>query len=95
MYSRVKIGGTLVCVIGAVTMSISQSAANPPFKEDTNISSPFPFSTSELDKEKIVGCIYLMAAVFVLSSMVVLQVQDLYMGFSYFHYVSSYFSITL
>ncbi|XP_074359192.1 WAT1-related protein At5g47470-like isoform X2 [Apium graveolens] len=74
---RVKIGGTLLCVIGAVTMSISQSAANPPFEEDTGISSPFPFSTSEFDKEKIVGCIYLMAAVFVLSSMVVLQATTL------------------
>lgn len=75
-YSRVKIGGTLLCVIGAFTMSISQSAASPPIEEDTDISSPFPFSISDFDKEKIVGCIYLTAAVFVLSSMVVLQVPS-------------------
>ncbi|KAK1381776.1 Nodulin MtN21 /EamA-like transporter family protein [Heracleum sosnowskyi] len=77
MYSRVKIAGTLMCVIGAVTMSISQSAANPPFGEDTDFSSPFPFSTSAFDTEKVVGCIYLVAAVIVLSSMVVLQATTL------------------
>lgn len=77
IYSRVKIAGTLMCVIGAVTMSISQSAANPPSEVDTDFSSPFPFSASVFDKEKIVGCIYLLTAVFVLSSMVVLQATTL------------------
>ncbi|WOG86278.1 hypothetical protein DCAR_0205479 [Daucus carota subsp. sativus] len=77
MYSRVKILGTLMCVIGAVTMSISQSAASPYLEEDTDISSPSPSTTNIFDKEKVAGCIYLMAAVLVLSSMVVLQATTL------------------
>lgn len=68
MYSKIKILGTLLCVAGAVTMSIMHSAAK---ENQTSVSS----NSSFFDVEKIVGCAYLLAAVFVLSSNVVLQVK--------------------
>lgn len=71
VYSKVKIVGTLMCVAGALAMSIMHSAGK---KEDkfTSASSDVVF-----DKEKIIGCLYLMGAVFVLSSNIVLQAVTL------------------
>lgn len=64
-YSQVKIIGTLLCVVGAVMMSL------------LNNSSPKSSKPSEaiFDREKIVGCLYLLVAVFSLSTNVVLQVD--------------------
>ncbi|KAL9265594.1 WAT1-related protein [Drosera capensis] len=74
LYSRVKIGGTLLCVVGAVTMSILQSTTVQPAEEA-------PLSSLALDgafdREKIIGCLYLVAGVFVLSSNIVLQAHTL------------------
>ncbi|KAI3408039.1 uncharacterized protein J3R85_020520 [Psidium guajava] len=71
VYSKVKIVGTLLCVAGALAMSIMHSAG----KKEAKLTS----ATSDVvfDKEKIVGCLYLMAAVFVLSSNIVLQAVTL------------------
>ncbi|XVF10844.1 hypothetical protein REPUB_Repub07fG0218100 [Reevesia pubescens] len=72
-YSKVKIGGTLLCVLGALTMSVMQSTVSP--KDARMIAAP----TNDVifDKDKIIGCMYLMAAVLVLSSNVVLQATTL------------------
>lgn len=72
LYSKVKILGTLLCVVGAITMSILQSTITiPAAKQLTNSAPPIVL----LNKEKIIGCLYLMVAVFILSSNVVLQVN--------------------
>ncbi|XP_031248500.1 WAT1-related protein At5g47470 [Pistacia vera] len=70
LHSKVKILGTLLCVGGALTMSLMHSTA--PVKEAAKgTSSVSP--AMMFDREKIVGCMYLLAAVFVLSSSIVLQ----------------------
>ncbi|CAN1779771.1 WAT1-related protein At5g47470 [Linum perenne] len=69
IYSKVKIMGTLLCVVGALTMSLMHSRSS---KEASSFIS-FPTDIS-IDMEKLVGCAYLVAAVLVLSSNVVLQV---------------------
>ena len=74
MYSKVKIAGTLLCVVGALTMSIIQSTTSVPAKE-APLSSPSPDTI--FDREKIIGCLYLISAVFALSSSVVLQVTSI------------------
>ncbi|CAL1375844.1 unnamed protein product [Linum trigynum] len=71
IYSKVKIIGTLLCVVGALTMSFMHSST---IKEPAFIASP---TDVFIDKDKLVGCLYLMAAVFVLSSNVVLQATTL------------------
>ncbi|XP_038876022.1 WAT1-related protein At5g47470-like [Benincasa hispida] len=70
VYSKVKILGTLLCVVGALTMSIMQSTITIPAKEQIITSPP---TIVFFNKEKIVGCLYLMLAVFILSSDVVLK----------------------
>ncbi|XP_037494209.1 WAT1-related protein At5g47470 isoform X2 [Jatropha curcas] len=72
IYSKVKISGTLVCVVGALLMSVMHSSKQT---KDTQLLIPPP--NVIFDKEKIIGCLYLMAAVFVLSSNVVLQAYTL------------------
>ncbi|OIV89303.1 hypothetical protein TanjilG_23717 [Lupinus angustifolius] len=76
-YSKVKIIGTLLCVLGALTMSIMSSISiSAPNKEEATIqllSSP-PLPPDILfDRQKIFGCLYLLAAVFILSSNIILQ----------------------
>ncbi|XP_024996626.1 WAT1-related protein At5g47470 [Cynara cardunculus var. scolymus] len=75
-YSRVKIVGTFLCVLGAITMSLMQSTKKNPFSEDVFLHDPLS-SRSEhfyiFNKDRIIGCFYLVAAVIVLSSDVVLQ----------------------
>ncbi|XP_038725048.1 WAT1-related protein At5g47470-like isoform X2 [Tripterygium wilfordii] len=66
-YSKVKIAGTLLCVVGATTMSLIHSTASPGHQHLDPV----------FDRKKIIGCLYLMAAVFVLSSNVVLQAATL------------------
>ncbi|XP_057422263.1 WAT1-related protein At5g47470-like [Lotus japonicus] len=74
-YSRVKIIGTLLCVVGAVAMSMMQSlSTSVPIKEGTvtvQLASPPPVLT--FDRDKIFGCIYLLVAIIILSSSIVLQ----------------------
>ncbi|XVE57646.1 hypothetical protein DITRI_Ditri04bG0106500 [Diplodiscus trichospermus] len=73
IYSKVKIAGTLLCVVGALAMSIMQSTVS---SKDARMIAP---QTEDVifDKDKIIGCMYLMAAVLVLSSNVVLQATTL------------------
>ncbi|XP_004511689.1 WAT1-related protein At5g47470 isoform X2 [Cicer arietinum] len=73
-YSKIKILGTLLCVLGAFTMSIMQSISAPPAtKKETTIQSLSTPSDFLFDIQKIIGCLYLMASVLILSSNVVLQ----------------------
>ncbi|MBA0852888.1 hypothetical protein Goshw_010880 [Gossypium schwendimanii] len=73
LYSKVKIGGTLLCVLGALTMSLMHSSVSP---ESARMFAA-PTSDFVFNKDKIIGCMYLMAAVLVLSSNVVLQATTL------------------
>ncbi|KAL4324389.1 hypothetical protein GQ457_11G022620 [Hibiscus cannabinus] len=73
LYSRVKIGGTLLCVLGALTMSLMHSTVS---SGSTSMLSA-PTDDAFFDKDKIIGCMYLIAAVLVLSSNVVLQAATL------------------
>lgn len=69
-YSKVKIAGTMVCVGGALTMSIMHSASASARDALTSA----PLTDVSFDNNKIIGCLYLLAAVFALSTNVVLQV---------------------
>ncbi|CAB4309998.1 unnamed protein product [Prunus armeniaca] len=74
LYSKVKILGTLLCVLGAITMSIMQSTTTPAERE-----AQFQARAPDVvfDRQKIIGCLYLLSAVFVLSSNIVLQATTL------------------
>ncbi|KAL9350476.1 hypothetical protein Peur_057731 [Populus x canadensis] len=74
VYSKVKIVGTILCVVGALMMSLMSSTESA--KESKSSESTPPGDLS-FDKHKINGCLYLIAAVFVLSSNVVLQATTL------------------
>ncbi|XP_003608703.3 WAT1-related protein At5g47470 isoform X2 [Medicago truncatula] len=73
-YSRVKIMGTLLCVLGAFTMSLMQSISTPlPIEELTvELTTPSPPFVM-FDRNKIIGCLYLLVSILVLSGTVVLQ----------------------
>ncbi|XP_074321780.1 WAT1-related protein At5g47470-like [Silene latifolia] len=76
-YSRVKIVGTSLCVIGAITMSIFQGS-HPTKGTDGGAPTATNLPPYDIaDTQQIIGCLYLTAAVFVLSSNVVLQAQTL------------------
>uniref|UniRef100_A0A2C9WC73 WAT1-related protein n=1 Tax=Manihot esculenta TaxID=3983 RepID=A0A2C9WC73_MANES len=68
VYSKVKIVGTLLCVAGALLMSLMHTS-----KETKDAHFLVPSVDFIFDKQKMIGCMYLMGAVFVLSSNVVLQ----------------------
>ncbi|KAJ9147709.1 hypothetical protein P3X46_029835 [Hevea brasiliensis] len=72
VYSKVKIVGTLLCVAGALLMSLMHSS-----KTAKDAGLLVPSVDVVFDKQKMIGCLYLMAAVFVLSSNVVLQASTL------------------
>ncbi|RDX90455.1 WAT1-related protein, partial [Mucuna pruriens] len=73
MHSKVKILGTLLCVLGALTMSIMQSISAPATEKNATLLFPLTSSGSFFDTHKIMGCLYLVIAVLILSSNVVLQ----------------------
>ncbi|KAG6633498.1 WAT1-related protein At5g47470-like [Carya illinoinensis] len=73
VYSKVKIIGTLLCVVGALTMSIMHSTGVT--AREAELKHPFP--DIAFDTQKIIGCLYLIAAVLALSSNVVLQAKTL------------------
>ncbi|KAL3499611.1 hypothetical protein ACH5RR_038704 [Cinchona calisaya] len=79
IYSKAKIGGTLLCIVGAVIMSLMQSTLDAQTARETlsHISVPPPPPQSIFDEQKIMGCLYLMTAVFVLSSTIILQATTL------------------
>ncbi|CAJ1943352.1 unnamed protein product [Sphenostylis stenocarpa] len=72
-YSRIKIVGTFLCVSGALTLSIMQSISAPKFTKEGTLQSPSPPPNLTFDRDKLSGCLYLMAAVLILSSNIVLQ----------------------
>ena len=69
--SQLKIIGTLLCVFGALTMSIMQSISVPATQKEATLQSSSTYFL--FDKQKIIGCLYLISSVLVLSSSVVLQ----------------------
>ncbi|XP_057443730.1 WAT1-related protein At5g47470 [Lotus japonicus] len=72
--SKIKIFGTLLCVVGTLTMSIMQSISAPATEiKDTTVQLSSTPSDFIFEMQKIIGCLYLMAAVIILSSNVVLQ----------------------
>jgi hypothetical protein len=73
-YSKLKILGTLLCVLGAFTMSIMQSISAPTTEKEAPLPSSSTPSDTLFDVQKIIGCLYLMISVLILSSSVVLQV---------------------
>ncbi|KAG5592894.1 hypothetical protein H5410_043408 [Solanum commersonii] len=73
-YSRAKIAGTLMCVTGAILMSLMQNTTNTQIDLP---SSPPHHKYNFFDSEKIKGSLYLMAAILVLSSNIVLQAATL------------------
>ncbi|XP_058778199.1 WAT1-related protein At5g47470-like isoform X1 [Vicia villosa] len=73
-YSKLKILGTLLCVLGALTMSIMQSISAPATKKEATLLQSSSTPTNLLfDMKKIIGCIYLIISVLILSSSIVLQ----------------------
>ncbi|KAI4370009.1 hypothetical protein MLD38_018397 [Melastoma candidum] len=76
LYSKVKIMGTLLCMAGAIMMGLMHSAS----AVDGNVTFS-SLSSSALgttfDRDKIIGCLYLIAAVICLSSNAVLQASTL------------------
>ncbi|CAN6476887.1 unnamed protein product [Victoria cruziana] len=68
-YSWAKIMGTLICLGGAVGMSLLQHGAPA-----TGFGAP---TTGFADDDGLVGCMYLLTAVFVLSCIVILQAATL------------------
>ncbi|KAK2372304.1 Nodulin MtN21 /EamA transporter family protein [Trifolium repens] len=72
-YSKLKILGTLLCVLGAFTMSIMQSISAPTTEKEAPLPSSSTPSDTLFDVQKIIGCLYLMISVLILSSSVVLQ----------------------
>ncbi|PHU28492.1 WAT1-related protein [Capsicum chinense] len=73
-YSRAKFAGTLMCVTGAILMSLMQKSTNA--QRDLPSSPPHD-KDNFFDTEKIKGSLYLMAAIIVLSSNIVLQAATL------------------
>ncbi|KAK9148239.1 hypothetical protein Scep_006996 [Stephania cephalantha] len=66
-YSRTKILGTLLCIIGAILMSFLHASASK------SISTSPTDAASAIDNDKIIGTLCLMSAVIIFSSLVVLQ----------------------
>ncbi|XP_030524983.1 WAT1-related protein At5g47470-like [Rhodamnia argentea] len=69
LYSKVKILGTVVCVSGAVTMSLCSAAKEAPRSS--------PLRDMIFNRQMIIGCFYLIAAAFVLSINAILQAVTL------------------
>uniref|UniRef100_A0A1J3CZZ5 WAT1-related protein n=1 Tax=Noccaea caerulescens TaxID=107243 RepID=A0A1J3CZZ5_NOCCA len=75
MYSRVKMGGTVLCVMGAFIMSLMHSTTSNSGSVEKSMA--IVSDDVVLDKDKILGCIYLLLAICCLSSSVVLQASIL------------------
>ncbi|GAB2230188.1 hypothetical protein Drorol1_Dr00014446 [Drosera rotundifolia] len=75
LYSKLKILGTLLCVVGAAAMSIMISTTTQS-ADPVASSSPSP-PTNIFDLKKIIGCLYLITAVIALSSSLALQAYTL------------------
>lgn len=76
MYSKVKILGTVLCVIGALTMSLMHSTVNE--EKEVSYISVSDDPKTVFDSEKIIGSMYLFSAVFILACNVCLQVTNKY-----------------
>ncbi|ESQ55775.1 hypothetical protein EUTSA_v10025550mg [Eutrema salsugineum] len=75
MYSRVKVGGTVLCVMGAFIMSLMHSTTTA--TSSSVEAMPIVSDDVVLDMEKILGCLYLFLSVCCLSSSIVLQASIL------------------
>ncbi|XP_010258924.1 PREDICTED: WAT1-related protein At5g47470 isoform X2 [Nelumbo nucifera] len=77
IYSKIKIIGTVVCITGAVIMSVLYGPGVSKAIPDTTAKSPTLKVLTLIDKDNIIGCIYLLSAVFILSCTIVLQAAAL------------------
>ncbi|XP_073053982.1 WAT1-related protein At5g47470-like isoform X2 [Primulina eburnea] len=77
IYSRAKIAGTLLCVVGALLMSLMQSTVQYPSAKEAQVSNSSSPPHNTYDEQTLIGCMYLIAAIFVLSSQIVLQATTL------------------
>lgn len=66
-YSRAKVFGTILCLGGAIAMSFSM---NPPSEPDSTLK----LTSRSVSKEWILGCLFLLFAIIILSSNTVLLV---------------------
>lgn len=73
IYSKVKVLGTIGCIIGAIVMSFLHGSSSSQKSDSVTL----PSIDTTMDIDKIIGCFYLMAAVFVLSCNIVLQAQTM------------------
>jgi hypothetical protein len=67
-YTRAKILGTLLCLGGAITMSILQSPTAPPGRR------PPDLAAAKSHQDWVIGCVCLLGAVLMLSGTIILQV---------------------
>ncbi|XP_026662437.2 WAT1-related protein At5g47470-like isoform X1 [Phoenix dactylifera] len=72
-YSGIKILGTLVCLSGAIVMSFLQSPSTSPMLTSNKLSLLGEHMNMAINKEWMLGCFYLLAAVIILSCNTVLQ----------------------
>ncbi|XP_072957071.1 WAT1-related protein At5g47470-like isoform X1 [Typha angustifolia] len=74
LYTRTKILGTVVCLGGAIAMSILQSPSAPPFHvaERSTVSIKLPL-LGNVQEDWIIGCTCLLGAIIVVSCSTVLQ----------------------
>ncbi|CAM0905881.1 unnamed protein product [Alopecurus aequalis] len=66
-YTRAKILGTLLCLGGAITMSVLQSPAAPPGRRSPDL------AAAKSHRDWVSGCLCLLGAVLVLSGTIILQ----------------------
>ena len=82
IYSKAKIMGTLVCLAGAVSMNLLQySPLSPSMTTQDSVFLYNNFSNQVMGTRRIIGSMYLLAAIFIVSCTMVLQVvqsQNLY-----------------
>ncbi|KAG8080549.1 hypothetical protein GUJ93_ZPchr0007g6426 [Zizania palustris] len=74
MYTRAKIAGTLLCLGGAVTMSVLQSPSGAPARRPSPSTGHTAAADARPDRDDwVVGCVCLLSAVLVVSGTTVLQ----------------------
>eukprot|EP00262_Sarcandra_glabra_P007447 TRINITY_DN2026_c0_g1_i3.p1 TRINITY_DN2026_c0_g1~~TRINITY_DN2026_c0_g1_i3.p1 ORF type:complete len:366 (+),score=45.84 TRINITY_DN2026_c0_g1_i3:167-1264(+) len=76
-YSRAKIMGTLVCLGGAMSISFLNGPPVSPLSPSSGNLVLSNLSTEPINKDRLVGCMCLIGAVFILSCIMVLQAATL------------------
>ncbi|KAJ8632167.1 hypothetical protein MRB53_025503 [Persea americana] len=78
IYSKAKIMGTLVCLAGAVSMNLLQySPLSPSMTTQDSVFLYNNFSNQVMGTRRIIGSMYLLAAIFIVSCTMVLQARTM------------------